>query len=1055
MADLKTQLEISADASGVEAGVAKAKRSLADLGASAASAGKQASEGLSGAGVGADGASRKIDATTKNIIGSIQRQIATMEAGSKSGAKYFEAIANQRGANLDALKPYLDQLEAVRVKQQTVAEGFAKLGAQGRQNLERITAGDRIADGLALAGRQARQAAEDVEGVGKRGAVALNAVGMSAKQTAAALRGVPAQFTDIATSLAAGQAPLTVFLQQGGQLKDMFGGIGPAAKALGGYIVGLINPFTVAAGAAAALALAYKKGSEESDAFAKAIILSGNAAGTTVSALQAQAKAISEVVGTQGEAADALAQFAQDGNIASGNLQKFATVAIKLQRDAGQAVSETVKQFSELAKDPVAASVKLNETTRFLTLSLYQQIKALEETGRVAEAAAVAQKGYADALESRTGQLEQRLGAIELGWKNVKDAAKSAWDAMLNVGRPDTLQDQLAKAQETLKARLEAGGPRRGSLVSPQGFDAGNEALRNQIASLSERIRLENRVADAAKASADQVKARAQFDKDGEQFLTKQAKQEREIAKARAEGAAAGATQVEIEKRVADIKDKYKDKGATNAAKAIDKSELGFDLSKIKAESDQLVNIYSNSERVLEALRSAGLVDEKEYYESKRAFIQLETEAKETAVRKEIDRLGQEKLSGKDRIDNDRKIAEAESRLAVLRADSSSRLEVLAIQQEAAVKRLGLAYLTARQAAQDYFDTTERQQARELEGVGQGREQRARNAGVSQIEDRYQSQRRDLENQKAQLEFEGKFNDEARKQYDQRLGLINEFQAKSLESFNAYYDRLLKKQQDFTVGASEATKNYITESKNIAGQTEEIFSRAFSNIEDSLVDFLTSGKLSLSNFAEELNRDVLRSIVKQNLGRGLEFLQGQAQQGGGFLGSIGQVVGGILGSPGGDATASTALATTITSTSAAETAAITAAIGTSTAAIVAAIGGSAAASSASSIFSSGSTALSAAGASDFGSFLGGFFADGGDPPLGKVSVVGERGPELFVPKRQGTIVPLEKAVKPSAEQTVAPVIIHNNFPPGTNRQTVNQAAAATARAVEVARARFD
>lgn len=39
----------------------------------------------------------------------------------------------------------------------------------------------------------------------------------------------------------------------------------------------------------------------------------------------------------------------------------------------------------------------------------------------------------------------------------------------------------------------------------------------------------------------------------------------------------------------------------------------------------------------------------------------------------------------------------------------------------------------------------------------------------------------------------------------------------------------------------------------------------------------------------------------------------------------------------------------------------------------------------------------------FTSVLG--FADGGRPPLGRVSVVGERGPELFVPDVAGTIVP--------------------------------------------------
>ena len=51
----------------------------------------------------------------------------------------------------------------------------------------------------------------------------LSATGQTAKQTAAALRGVPAQITDIVVSLQGGQAPMTVFLQQGGQLKDMFG----------------------------------------------------------------------------------------------------------------------------------------------------------------------------------------------------------------------------------------------------------------------------------------------------------------------------------------------------------------------------------------------------------------------------------------------------------------------------------------------------------------------------------------------------------------------------------------------------------------------------------------------------------------------------------------------------------------------------------------------------------------------------------------------------------------------------------------------------------------
>jgi len=37
--------------------------------------------------------------------------------------------------------------------------------------------------------------------------------------------------------------------------------------------------------------------------------------------------------------------------------------------------------------------------------------------------------------------------------------------------------------------------------------------------------------------------------------------------------------------------------------------------------------------------------------------------------------------------------------------------------------------------------------------------------------------------------------------------------------------------------------------------------------------------------------------------------------------------------------------------------------------------------------------------------MGGAFADGGSPPVGKMSLVGERGPELFVPGSSGTIIP--------------------------------------------------
>jgi lambda family phage tail tape measure protein len=45
------------------------------------------------------------------------------------------------------------------------------------------------------------------------------------------------------------------------------------------------------------------------------------------------------------------------------------------------------------------------------------------------------------------------------------------------------------------------------------------------------------------------------------------------------------------------------------------------------------------------------------------------------------------------------------------------------------------------------------------------------------------------------------------------------------------------------------------------------------------------------------------------------------------------------------------------------------------------------------------------GAFEYGISASGMYADGGDPPVGQPSIVGERGPELFVPKQAGTVIP--------------------------------------------------
>jgi hypothetical protein len=86
-----------------------------------------------------------------------------------------------------------------------------------------------------------------------------------------------------------------------------------------------------------------------------------------------------------------------------------------------------------------------------------------------------------------------------------------------------------------------------------------------------------------------------------------------------------------------------------------------------------------------------------------------------------------------------------------------------------------------------------------------------------------------------------------------------------------------------------------------------------------------------------------------------------------------------------------------------------------------------------------------------GSAFGGSFANGGFPPVGQMSLVGERGPELFVPRTAGMIIPAQQTARlMSGGQTVNQTFV---IPPGTARDTQDQVASAASRGLLRARAR--
>lgn len=262
---------------------------------------------------------------------------------------------------------------------------------------------------------------------------AQNGMGMSARQLQNNLRMIPMQVTDITTSLISGQPAWMVAIQQGGQLKDAFGGIGPAARALGGYLIGLVNPYTVAAAAAAALALALKQGSDELYDFQRNLILSGGDVGVTFGQFERMIDQLDRIQGvSRGGAVDALNAVAKSGQFAGQQFDLVAASAARMESSLGVSADRTVALFDKITKDPVDGLLELQKQWGRVTQAQIDNVYQLQQQGDELGALMAAIKAADQASQDMAKSAEANLPAMTAGWRSVKDEISGAWGEVVN-----------------------------------------------------------------------------------------------------------------------------------------------------------------------------------------------------------------------------------------------------------------------------------------------------------------------------------------------------------------------------------------------------------------------------------------------------------------------------------------------------------------------------------------------------------------------------------------------------------------------------------------------
>jgi phage-related minor tail protein len=354
-------------------------------------------------------------------------------------------------------------------------------------------------------------------------------------------RAVAPQITDIFVGMATGQSPLTILLQQGGQLRDQFGmfnveasrmpevlknsmtqmaksikdvgaavgslvvngfmkmgqaatnavqtsivaftdfgygvlfgqqaledfkaglngGLSPIAKMtqwmrssavasflMGGAIVALV------AGLGLFAYSAYKS-MKQNEELNKSLNLTGASLGMNVHSAHAAVQAFEALGGSGNVAMSTLTAMAKEGGFTSSSFLTIAKAAQALEKSAGIAVEETVKNFKKLATEPSKGLAELASQLGTIPPKILEQVASLERQGKTFEAIDLAQKEYAKGAEAAANDIKANYGTLEEFSHEVSTWFDKMWDSVLGIGRPvgKNLETQITE----LSAKINSG----------------------------------------------------------------------------------------------------------------------------------------------------------------------------------------------------------------------------------------------------------------------------------------------------------------------------------------------------------------------------------------------------------------------------------------------------------------------------------------------------------------------------------------------------------------------------------------------------------------------
>lgn len=263
------------------------------------------------------------------------------------------------------------------------------------------------------------------------------------------LQALSYQTTDIVTSLAGGQNPLLVLLQQGGQLRDQFGSLKNVFEAFGKVLTftrvvmgGMIATF-------AGIGYAVYKAQEELKQFNNTLALTNNYAGVTRDSFLALANATSSKLNLSvGDSRDIFNALISSGKFTQTSIAAVGEAIAKVAKLSGESADVVAKEMIPSFNGTASAAATLNEKYHFLNLQQYKYIEQLEKQGKYQEAAKYTAEKLNEALENEA----KKTGILARTWTGIKDIVTAVADAFGKMGAEPTGKDRIQAAERFLRA---------------------------------------------------------------------------------------------------------------------------------------------------------------------------------------------------------------------------------------------------------------------------------------------------------------------------------------------------------------------------------------------------------------------------------------------------------------------------------------------------------------------------------------------------------------------------------------------------------------------------